>query len=68
MWNDTIGGGNVIIEAGSVVTKDCEPNFVYAGVTVKKSWIYVTFMKKQKQLEEAVAIATDYYTRTDNCN
>lgn len=29
-------GDGCIIAAGSVVTKDCEPNFIYAGVPAKK--------------------------------
>ena len=35
LYNTRIGP-NVIIASGSVVTKDCEPNSVYAGVPAKR--------------------------------
>lgn len=59
-------GNNVIIGAGSVVTKDCEDNAVYAGAPAKKIMSIEEFHKKRKeqQLEEAVTIVNQYYERT----
>lgn len=59
-------GNNVIIGAGSVVTKDCEDNAVYAGVPAKKIMSIEEFHKKRKehQLEEAVTVVNQYYERT----
>lgn len=65
MRNVTIGE-NVIIGAGSVVTKDCEANSVYAGVPAVKIMDIEEFheKRKQRQLKEAVDLATQYYVRT----
>ena len=59
-------GENVIIGAGAVVTKDCEPNAVYAGVPAKKIMSIDEFHEKRKkqQLKEAVAIVNEYYKKT----
>lgn len=58
-------GSNVIIGAGSVVTKDCAPNGVYAGVPAKRIAEVDDFLEKRKraQLDEAKALAIGYYQR-----
>lgn len=44
---DTKIGPNVIVASGSVVTKDCEPNSVYAGVPARKIGTFDAFVKKR---------------------
>ena len=58
-------GSNVIIGAGSVVTKDCSSNGVYAGVPAKRIAEVNDFLEKRKreQLNEAKALAVGYYQR-----
>lgn len=43
---DTKIGPNVVIASGSIVTKDCEPNSVYAGVPARKIGSFDDFVKK----------------------
>lgn len=38
-------GPNVVVASGSVVTKDCEPNSVYAGTPAKKLEILMSLYK-----------------------
>lgn len=54
---------NVIIGAGSVVTKDCEPNSVYAGVPAKRIMSTTDLINKKinEQFEQAKQIALNYY-------
>lgn len=56
---------NVIIGAGSVVTKDCESGCVYAGNPAKKISTVEEFYKKRMELQisEAKTLATSYYER-----
>ncbi len=58
-------GDNVIIGAGSVVTKDCDDNGVYAGTPAKKIMDIEEFYerRKEKQFEEAKALAKTYKER-----
>ncbi len=56
---------NVIIGAGSVVTKDCPENAVYAGTPAKKIMDLDEFFAKRQriQFDEAKALATEYFRR-----
>lgn len=58
-------GDNVVIGAGSIVTKDCEENSVYAGVPAKRIMNIDEFLMKRrdKQLDEAKLLARRYYER-----
>lgn len=58
-------GNNVVIGAGSIVTKDCEENSVYAGVPAKRIMNIDEFLMKRrdKQLDEAKLLARRYYER-----
>jgi Acetyltransferase (isoleucine patch superfamily) len=40
-------GSNVVIASGSVVTKDCEPNSVYAGVPARKVGSFDALVQKR---------------------
>lgn len=62
--NVTIGD-NVIIGVGSVVTKDCESNSVYAGVPAKRIMDLEKYLSKrvELQLQEAKELAIKYYDR-----
>ena len=57
---DTRIGPNVIIASGSVVTKDCEPNSVYAGIPARKIGTFDDFMKKRyrQETEGVISITT----------
>ena len=57
LYNTKIGS-NVIIASGSVVTKDCEPNSVYAGVPAKKIGCFDKFINKRLQKEQEGEIPT----------
>ena len=59
-------GDNVIIGAGSVVTHDCESGFVYGGVPAKKIMSLEEYHAKRKksQLQDAKALAKEYYKKT----
>lgn len=57
LYNTRIGP-NVIIGSGSVVTTDCEPNSVYAGVPAKKIGAFDDFVKKRVEQEANRIIAT----------
>lgn len=54
---DTKIGPNVVIASGSIVTKDCEPNSVYAGVPARKIGNFDDFVKKcaQQEIDETMA-------------
>ena len=58
-------GDNVIIGAGSVVTKDCEENSVYAGNPARKIMTINDYYNKriQAQAEEAKILALKYFER-----
>lgn len=58
-------GDNVIIGAGSVVTKNCESNSVYAGVPAKRIMSLQDYYKKRLdlQLEELTIVAKEYYKK-----
>ena len=55
---DTRIGPNVIIASGSVVTKDCEPNSVYAGIPARKIGTFDDFMKRRYRQETEGVIST----------
>lgn len=57
LYNTRIGP-NVVIASGSVVTKDCEPNSVYAGCPARKIGSLDAFMLKLKQQENNGIVAT----------
>lgn len=56
---------NVVIDAGSVVTANCESNSVYAGNPARKIMTVEQFREKRgvKQFEEAKEIALEYRKR-----
>jgi len=58
-------GDNVIIGAQALVTKDCEPNSVYAGNPARKIMSLDEYYDKRKesQLEEAEAFVKLFYER-----
>ena len=58
-------GDNVIIGANSLVNKDCESNFVYAGVPAKKIMSVQEYIERgrAKQLKEAQDLAICYFNR-----
>lgn len=58
-------GDNVIIGAGSVVTKDCESNNVYAGNPAHKIMTLEDYYSKRikAQAEEAKILALKYFER-----
>lgn len=58
-------GDNVVIGYGSVVTKDCEPNSVYAGVPAKRLMSIDEYCEKRMsaQKQEAKELALGYYDR-----
>lgn len=58
-------GDNVIIGASSVVSKDCESGWVYAGNPAKKIMTIEEYYVKRraKQLDEAKTLARCYYER-----
>lgn len=64
MRNVTIGD-NVVIGVGSIVTKDCESGFVYAGNPARKLMSIEQYYKKRKdlQLKEAKELAHAYFDR-----
>lgn len=55
---DTRIGPNVIIGSGSVVTRDCEPNSVYAGVPAKKIGSFDDFVERRIEAERNGLTAT----------
>ena len=60
LYNTTIGP-NVFIASGSVVTKDCEPNSIYAGCPAKKIGSFDEFiLKRKKQEEEGLIVTTSH--------
>lgn len=62
LYNTRIGP-NVVIASGSVVTKDCEPNSVYAGVPAKRIGSFDDLMKKRKSEQDNGAIAVTYHNQ-----
>lgn len=62
LYNTRIGP-NVIIGSGSVVTKDTEPNSVYAGVPARRIGSYEDFIKKRIQQEANEEIATTVHNQ-----
>lgn len=57
MYNTRIGP-NVVIASGSVVTKDCEPDSVYAGCPARKISSMDNFLKKTRDQELTGLIMT----------
>ena len=51
-------GPNVIIASGSVVTKDCDPNSVYAGVPARKIGTFDEYVQKRMRQEKNGEIST----------
>ena len=62
LYNTRIGP-NVVIASGSVVTKDCEPNSVYAGVPAKRIGSFDDLMKKRKSDQDNGNIAVTYHNQ-----
>ncbi|MBO5576272.1 MAG: acyltransferase [Ruminococcus sp.] len=62
LYNTKIGP-NVVIASGSVVTKDCEPNSVYAGVPAKRIGSFDDLMKKRKQEQDSGQIAVTHHNQ-----
>lgn len=56
-------GPNVIVASGSVVTKDCEPDSVYAGCPARKIGTYADFIEKRKAGEESGEISTTVHNQ-----
>ena len=58
-------GDNVVIGAGSVVTKDCESNSVYAGNPAEKIMTIYEYLEKRSELQfqEAKKMAICYYDK-----
>ena len=58
-------GDNVVVGAGSLVTKDCKSDSVYAGVPARKLMSINEFFDKRyaKQKAEAKELAQRYYER-----
>ncbi len=48
----------MVIASGSVVTKDCEPNSVYAGVPARKIGTLDNFIVRRTEKEKVGEIAT----------
>ena len=61
-------GPNVIVASGSVVTKDCEPNSVYAGCPAKRIGSFQEYMEKRKdkQINNRMAITMHNQALTDD--
>ena len=57
-------GPNVIIGSGSVVTKDCEPNSVYAGTPARKIGTLDGYIRKRKQGEMDGTISTTTHNQS----
>ena len=53
----------MVIASGSVVTKDCEPNSVYAGVPAKRIGSFDDLMKKRKSDQDNGNIAVTYHNQ-----
>ena len=60
---DTKIGPDVIIASGSVVTKDCEPNSVYAGVPAKKIGTFNDFINKRIDSEKQKSISVTHHNQ-----
>lgn len=60
---DTKIGPNVVIASGSVVTKDCEPNSVYAGIPARKIGTLDEFIRKRIRMERSGKIATTLHNQ-----
>lgn len=56
-------GPNVIIAAGSVVTKDCEPDSVYAGVPARRIGSFKDYFAKRKSGEVSGMIGTTVHNQ-----
>lgn len=56
-------GPNVIIASGSVVTKDCEPDSVYAGCPARKVGSFSDFLKRRKADEVNGNISTTLHNQ-----
>ena len=57
-------GPNVIIASGSVVTKDCEPNSVYAGCPAKKIGTLDDFIAKRIAKESSGELTTTTHNQS----
>lgn len=53
-------GENAIIGAGSVVSKDVEPNSVYAGVPAKRICSLEEYLEKQKSIDESLWFGEEF--------
>ncbi len=51
-------GPNVIIASGSVVTKDCAPNSVYAGCPARKIGTFEDYVSRRRLAEQNNTIST----------
>ena len=57
-------GPNVIIASGSVVTKDCEPNSVYAGCPARRIGSLDDFIAKRIDQESSGTLTTTTHNQT----
>ena len=58
-------GSNVVIGAGALVTKDCEPNSIYAGVPAKRIGSFDDFVAKRKQGDYATVARNQQITEAE---
>lgn len=56
-------GPNVVIASGSVVTKDCEPDSVYAGCPAKRIGSFNDFVRKRKEKEISGELSTTVHNQ-----
>ena len=56
-------GSNVIIASGSVVTKDCMPDSVYAGCPARRIGSFSDFVEKRKFAEAEGTISTTMHNQ-----
>lgn len=56
-------GPNVIIASGSVITKDCEPNSVYAGCPARRVGSFSDFVNRRKAGELDGSICTTLHNQ-----
>lgn len=62
LYNTRIGP-NVVIASGSVVTKDCEPNSVYAGVPARRIGSFDDLIQKRCNQEKQGMIAVTHHNQ-----
>lgn len=58
-------GPNVIIGAGSLITKDCEPDSVYAGVPAKRVGSFTDFVRRKREGDYAYTEHNQHITEAE---